>query len=137
MESLYPPERRKAGLDIEEMLLKIDNDKISNLSKKLKKGLPDDEYNEIIDDINKIDKKRKERIGKIKKVKENIFKKEKIEEANVDEIMELFYPPEQRSANLDAEDKFNEVDKSKKGRIKKVNIDEIMDLLLSSSNEEG
>ena len=51
--------------------------------------------------------------------------------------MELFYPPEQRSANLDEEDKFNEVDKSKKGRIEKVDIDEIMDLLLSSSNEEG
>ena len=77
MESLHPPERRKADLDIGEMLLKIDNDKISNLSKKFKKGLPDDEYNEIIDNINKIDNKRKERIEKIKKIKENIFKKEK------------------------------------------------------------
>ena len=60
MVSLYLPEQRKADLDIEEMLLKIDNDKISNLSKKLKKGLPDDEYNEIIDNINEIDKKKKE-----------------------------------------------------------------------------
>ena len=119
------------------MLSKIDNDKISNLSKKLKKGLPVNEYNEIIDDINKLDKSRKKRIEKIKKRKENIFKKGQIEKANVDEIMKLFYPPEQRSANLDEEDKFNEVDKSKKGRIEKVNIDEIMDLLLSSSNEEG
>ena len=61
------------------MLLKIDNDKISNLSIKLKNKLSADEYNEIIDDINKIDKKRKERIEKIKKIKgkENIFKKGK------------------------------------------------------------
>ena len=51
------------------MLLKIDNDKSSNLSKKLKNKLSADEYNEIIDDINKIDKKRKERIEKIKKNK--------------------------------------------------------------------
>ena len=64
---LYSPERRKADLDIEEMLLKTDNDKISNL----------DEYNEIIDDINKIDEKRNERIEKIRKIKENIFKKGK------------------------------------------------------------
>ena len=33
MKSLYPPKRRKADLDIEEMLLKIDNDKINDLSK--------------------------------------------------------------------------------------------------------
>ena len=66
---LYSPERRKADLDIEEMLLKIDNDKIINLSKKLKNKLSADEYNEIIDDFNKIDKKRKERIEKIKKNK--------------------------------------------------------------------
>ena len=64
---LYSPERRKADLDIEEMLLKTDNDKISNL----------DEYNEIIDDNNKIDEKRNERIEKIRKRKENIFKKGK------------------------------------------------------------
>ena len=62
---LYSPERRKADLDIEEMLLEIDNDKISNFSKKLKNKLSADEYNEIIDDINKIDKERKERIEKI------------------------------------------------------------------------
>ena len=36
-ESLYPLEQISADLDIEEMLLKIDNDKINNLSKKLKK----------------------------------------------------------------------------------------------------
>ena len=59
MKSLYPPERRKADLDIEEMLLKNYNDNISNLNKKLKKDLPDDEYNEIIDDVNKLDKSRK------------------------------------------------------------------------------
>ena len=40
MESLYPPERISADLDIEEILLKIDNDKINNLSKQLKKELP-------------------------------------------------------------------------------------------------
>ena len=78
---LYSPEGRKADLDIEKMSLKIDNDKISNLSKKLKNKLSADEYNEIIDDINKIDKKRKERIEKIKKKKkkgkQNIFKKGK------------------------------------------------------------
>ena len=66
---LYSPERRKADLDIEEILLKMDNDKVGNLSKKLKNKLSADEYNEIIDDINKIDKKRKERIEKIKKIK--------------------------------------------------------------------
>ena len=60
-ESLYPLERISADLDIEEMLLKIDNDKINNLSKKLKKGLPANEYNEIIDDINKLDKNRKKK----------------------------------------------------------------------------
>ena len=65
MKSLYPPERKKADLDIEEMLLKIDNDKINNLSKKLKTGLPVNEYNEIIDDINKLDKSRNKRIEKI------------------------------------------------------------------------
>ena len=122
------------------MLLKIDNDKISNLSKKLKNKLSADEYNEIIDDINKIDKKRKERLEKIKKIKgkENIFKKGKedksekgnIKKVDVDKIMELFYPPEQRSAN------FEEEDKSEKGNIEKVGVDKIMDLLLSSSNEE-
>ena len=47
------------------MLLEIDNDKISNLSKKLKNKLSADEYKEIMDDVNKIDKKRKERIEKI------------------------------------------------------------------------
>ena len=57
---LYSPKRRKADLDIEEMLLENDNDKISNLNRKLKNKLSADEYNEIIDDINKIDKKRKE-----------------------------------------------------------------------------
>ena len=36
---------------------------------KLKKDLPDDEYNEIIDDINKLDKSRKKRIEKIKQKK--------------------------------------------------------------------
>ena len=51
------------------MLLKIDNDKISNLSKKLKNKLSADEYNEIIDDINKIDKKRKIRKNKKNKGK--------------------------------------------------------------------
>ena len=66
---MYSPERRKADLDIEEILLKIDNDKVGNLSKKLKNKLSADEYNEIIDDIDKIDKKRKERIEKIKKIK--------------------------------------------------------------------
>ena len=71
-ESLYPLERISADLDIEEMLLKIDNDKINNLSKKLKKGLPANEYNEIIDDINKLDKNRKKRIEKIKKTKEKL-----------------------------------------------------------------
>ena len=50
------------------MLLKIDNDKISYLSKKLKNKLSADEYNEIIDDINKIDKKRKERKERIEKI---------------------------------------------------------------------
>ena len=69
MKSLYPPERKKADLDIEEMLLKIDNDKINNLSKKLKTGLPVNEYNEIIDDINKLDKSRNKKIEKIKKIK--------------------------------------------------------------------
>ena len=59
MKSLYPPERISADLNIEEMLLKIDNDKINDRSKKLKKGLPVNEYNEIIDDINKLDKSRK------------------------------------------------------------------------------
>ena len=59
MKSSYPPERISADLNIEEMLLKIDNDKINNLIKKLKKGLPVKEYNEIIDDINKLDKSRK------------------------------------------------------------------------------
>ena len=44
--------------------------------------------------------------------------------------MELFYPPEQRIAN------FEEEDKSEKGNIKKVDVNKIMDLLLSSSNEE-
>ena len=44
--------------------------------------------------------------------------------------MELFYPPEQRSAN------FEEEDKSEKGNIEKVGVDKIMDLFLSSSNEE-
>ena len=92
------------------MLLKIDNDKISNLSKKLKNKVSADEYNEIIDDINKIDKKRKERIEKNKKIKgkENIFKtgkedkseKGNIKKVDVDKIMELFYPPERRIANL-------------------------------------
>ena len=72
MKSLYPPERISADLNIEEMLLKIDNDKINDLSKKLKKDLPDDEYNEIIDDINKLDKSRKKRIEKIKKIKEKL-----------------------------------------------------------------
>ena len=47
------------------MLLEIDNDKISNLSKKLKNKLSADEYKKIMDDVNKIDKKRKERIEKI------------------------------------------------------------------------
>ena len=61
MESLYPPERISADLGIEEILLKIDNDKINNLSKKLKKGLPVNEYNEIIDDIKKLDKSRKKK----------------------------------------------------------------------------
>ena len=61
MESLYPPERISADLGIDEILLKIDNDKINNLSKKLKKGLPVNEYNEIIDDINKLDKSRKKK----------------------------------------------------------------------------
>ena len=65
---MYSPERRKADLDIEDMLLKIDNDKISYLSKKLKNKLSADEYNEIIDDINKIDKKRKERKERIEKI---------------------------------------------------------------------
>ena len=110
---LYSPERRKADFDIEEMLLEIDNDKISNLSKKLKNKLSADEYNGIIDDINKIDKYRKERIEKIKKIKENIFKKGKedknekgnIKKVDVDKIMELFYPPEQRIANFEEEDK--------------------------------
>ena len=37
MESLYPPKRASADLDIEEILLKIDNGKINNLSKKIKK----------------------------------------------------------------------------------------------------
>ena len=69
MESLYPPERISADLDIEEILLKTDNDKINNLSKKLKIGLPVNEYNEIIDDVNKLDKSRKKRIKKIKKTK--------------------------------------------------------------------
>ena len=72
MKSLYPPERKKADLDIEEMLLKIDNDKINNLSKKLKTGLPVNEYNEIIDDINKLDKSRNKRMEKIKKIKEKL-----------------------------------------------------------------
>ena len=83
---LYSLERRKADLDTEKMLLDVDNDKISNLSKKFKNKLSNDEYIKIIDDINKIDKKRKERIEKIKKIKEN---------------MELFYPPEQRIANFE------------------------------------
>ena len=65
MQSLYPPERISADLDIEEILLNIDNDKINNLSKKLKKGLPVNEYNEIIDVINKLDKSRKKIIEKI------------------------------------------------------------------------
>ena len=51
------------------MLLKIDNDKINDLIKKLKNGLPLNKYNEIIDDINKLDKSRKKRIEKIKKIK--------------------------------------------------------------------
>ena len=65
MQSLYPSERISADLDIEEILLNIDNDKINNLSKKLKKGLPVNEYNEIIDVINKLDKSRKKIIEKI------------------------------------------------------------------------
>ena len=72
MESLYPPERISADLDIEGILLKIDNDKINNLSKKFKKGLPVNEYNEIIDDINKLDTSSKKRIEKIKKIKEKL-----------------------------------------------------------------
>ena len=131
---LCSPERRKADLDIEEMLLEIDNDKINNISKKLKNKLSADEYSEIIDDINKIDKKRKERIDKIKKLKgkENIFKKGKenksekgnIKRVNVDKIMELFYPTEEKIA------KFEEEDKNEKGNIKKVNVDKMMDLLI-------
>ena len=156
---LYSPERRKADVDIEEMLLKIDDDKISNLSKKLKNKLSADEYNEIIDDINKIDKKRKERIEKSKKIKGKEDKSEKgnIKKVDVDKIMELFYPPEQRIPNFEEEDKsekenikkgdvdkimklfylpeqripnFEEDDKSEKGNIKKVDVDKIMDLLI-------
>ena len=77
MKSLYSPEQRSADLDKEERLLKNDNDKINNLSKKFKKGLPDNEYNKIIDDINKIDQKRKERIDKINKIKTGKIKKMK------------------------------------------------------------
>ena len=104
---MYSLERRKSDLDIEEILLKIDNDKISNRSKKLKNKLSADEYNEIIGDIIKIDKKRKERIEKIKKIKGKEGKSEKgnIKKVDVDKIMELFYPPEQRSANFEEEDK--------------------------------
>ena len=58
-------ERRKADVNIEKMLLEIHDDKIKNLREKLKNKLSADEYNEIIDDINKIDKKRKERKEKI------------------------------------------------------------------------
>ena len=124
MKSLYSPEQRSADLDKEERLLKNDNDKINNLSKKLKKGLPDNEYNKIIDDINKADKKRKKRIekikkikiGKIKKIKEDKSKKGNIEKVDVDEIMELFYPPQKRSANFE-------------GNIEKVDVEEIMELL--------
>ena len=63
IESLYPSEPRKADLDIEKMLLKTDNNKINNLSKKLKTGLPVNEYNEIIDDINKLDKKVNQKLN--------------------------------------------------------------------------
>ena len=107
---MYSLERRKSDLDIEEILLKIDNDKISNRSKKLKNKLSADEYNEIIGDIIKIDKKRKERIEKIKKIKGKEGKSEKgnIKKVDVDKIMELFYPPEQRSANFEEEDKVKE-----------------------------
>ena len=38
MKSLYSPEQRSADLDKEERLLKNDDDKINNLSKRLKKG---------------------------------------------------------------------------------------------------
>ena len=64
MELFYPPERRKADLDIEEMLLKIDNDNISKLNKKFEKDLPDDEFNKIVDDIRKNIEKRKEKLKK-------------------------------------------------------------------------
>ena len=43
--------------------------KLIILVKKLRKGLPVNEYNEIIDDINKLDKSRKKRIEKNKKIK--------------------------------------------------------------------
>ena len=115
---LYSPERRKADLDIEEMLLEIDNDKISNLSKKLKNKLSADEYNKIIDDIKKI--KGKENV--FKKGKEDKSEKGNIKKVDIDKIMELFYPPEQRIAN------FEEEDKSEKGNIEKFDVDKIMEL---------
>ena len=87
---LYSPERRKADLDIEEMLLKIDNDKVSNLSKKI-----------------------------FKKGKEDKSEKENIKKVDVDKIMELFYPPEQRIANFEEEDK-NENGNIKKVDVDKI-----------------
>ena len=68
---LYPSsDRIRDEINIEEHLLRIDNDKTDTLNKKLKKKLSIDEYNKIVDDINKLNKSKIKRIQEI-----DIFKK--------------------------------------------------------------